>query len=146
MVDSDEVKTTPERLIAAAAAEFREAGFAGTDSNRIARRAGFAPQTFYRWFKDKTEIFIAVYRGKLQRFRGYHLKFRAALAAGNHVTLFNLLEVNIQFVFAFRAAGHGSLLLVLPNENSFAVLYDGDTALEVISYAIALTSLLKCRR
>jgi AcrR family transcriptional regulator len=46
----------------AAAAEFREASFAGTDSNRIARRAGFAPQTFYRWFKDKTEIFIAVYR------------------------------------------------------------------------------------
>jgi AcrR family transcriptional regulator len=61
-VDSDEVTTTRERLIAAAAAEFREASFAGTDSNRIARRAGFAPQTFYRWFKDKTEIFIAVYR------------------------------------------------------------------------------------
>jgi AcrR family transcriptional regulator len=59
---SDAVTTTRERLIAAAAAEFREASFAGTDSNRIARRAGFAPQTFYRWFKDKTEIFIAVYR------------------------------------------------------------------------------------
>lgn len=58
----DALATTQERLIAAAAAEFREAGFAGTDSNRIARRAGFAPQTFYRWFNDKTEIFIAVYR------------------------------------------------------------------------------------
>lgn len=43
-------------------AEFNEHGFAGTDTNRIARRAGFAPQTFYRWFKDKTEIFIACYR------------------------------------------------------------------------------------
>lgn len=43
-------------------AEFNAHGFAGTDSNRIARRAGFAPQTFYRWFKDKTEIFIACYR------------------------------------------------------------------------------------
>ncbi len=53
---------TRETLIAAAAAEFGEQGFAGTDTNRIARRAGFAPQTFYRWFKDKTEIFIAVYR------------------------------------------------------------------------------------
>jgi AcrR family transcriptional regulator len=61
-VNSDAPTTTRERLIAAAAAEFREASFAGTDSNRIARRAGFAPQTFYRWFKDKTEIFIAVYR------------------------------------------------------------------------------------
>jgi AcrR family transcriptional regulator len=61
-MNSEAVMTTRERLIAAAAAEFREASFAGTDSNRIARRAGFAPQTFYRWFKDKTEIFIAVYR------------------------------------------------------------------------------------
>lgn len=53
---------TTERLVQAAAAEFREQGFSGTDSNKIARRAGFAPQTFYRWFADKTEIFIAVYR------------------------------------------------------------------------------------
>ena len=61
-MNSDAVTTTRQRLIAAAATEFREAGFMGTDSNRIARRDGFAPQTFYRWFKDKTEIFIAVYR------------------------------------------------------------------------------------
>jgi AcrR family transcriptional regulator len=54
--------TTRQKLIAAAAAEFREQGFGGTDSNKIARRAGFAPQTFYRWFKDKTTIFLAVYR------------------------------------------------------------------------------------
>lgn len=42
--------------------EFNEFGYGGTDTNRIARRAGFAPQTFYRWFKDKTEIFVAAYR------------------------------------------------------------------------------------
>jgi len=53
---------TRTRLVNAAAAEFNEQGFAGTDTNRIARRAGFAPQTFYRWFKDKTEIFVAVYQ------------------------------------------------------------------------------------
>ena len=52
---------TRDRLVRAAAAEFNASGFAGTDSNRIARRAGFAPQTFYRRFKDKTAIFIAVY-------------------------------------------------------------------------------------
>lgn len=49
---------TPERLLRAAAAEFNEHGFGGTDTNRIARRAGFAPQTFYRWYQDKVEIFI----------------------------------------------------------------------------------------
>jgi AcrR family transcriptional regulator len=55
-------KSTAEKLCAAAMAEFNEWGFAGTDTNRIARRAGFAPQTFYRWYKDKTEIFVAAYR------------------------------------------------------------------------------------
>lgn len=53
---------TRVRLIEAAAREFRAGGYSGTDSNRIARRAGFAPQTFYRWFRDKLEIFLAVYR------------------------------------------------------------------------------------
>jgi AcrR family transcriptional regulator len=53
---------TQEKLARAAAAEFRTRGFGGTDTNRIARRAGFAPQTFYRWFDDKTDIFLFVYR------------------------------------------------------------------------------------
>jgi AcrR family transcriptional regulator len=52
---------TPARLGRAAALEFNAHGYAGTDSNKIARRAGFAPQTFYRWFAGKTEIFLAVY-------------------------------------------------------------------------------------
>jgi AcrR family transcriptional regulator len=56
------VKDTGAKLVDAAAKEFRLHGFAGTDTNKIARRAGFAPQTFYRWFRDKTEIFLAVYR------------------------------------------------------------------------------------
>lgn len=53
---------TRAKLIGAAAKEFNQHGFFATDSNKIARRAGFAPQTFYRWFRDKTEIFVAVYR------------------------------------------------------------------------------------
>lgn len=58
------VPRTPEatraRLIAAAQTLFNTKGFDGTDSNRIARKAGFAPQTFYRHFPDKTAIFLAV--------------------------------------------------------------------------------------
>jgi AcrR family transcriptional regulator len=53
---------TDQRLREAAMAEFNDHGFTGTDTNRIARRAGFAPQTFYRWYADKTAIFIACYR------------------------------------------------------------------------------------
>src|ERR1700757_2350528 len=54
-------QTTSARLLHAAALEFNEQGFGGTDTNKIARRAGFAPQTFYRWFQDKVEIFIKTY-------------------------------------------------------------------------------------
>src|SRR5262245_40343863 len=54
-------ETTAEKLLQAAASEFNEQGFGGTDTNRIARRAGFAPQTFYRWFEDKVEIFVKTY-------------------------------------------------------------------------------------
>lgn len=57
-----ETATTGDRLIKAALQEFRLHGYYGTDSNKIARRAGFAPQTFYRWFADKTQIFLAVYQ------------------------------------------------------------------------------------
>lgn len=48
-------------LLAAAAADFEEVGYNGTHSNRIAARAGYAPQTFYRHFPDKLAIFLAVY-------------------------------------------------------------------------------------
>jgi AcrR family transcriptional regulator len=52
---------TASLLRRAAAREFRLHGYFGTDTNKIARRAGFAPQTFYRWFDDKLEVFLAVY-------------------------------------------------------------------------------------
>lgn len=52
---------TRARLIAAAAAEFADPGYDATNTNRIARRAGFAPQTFYRHFADKLAIFLEVH-------------------------------------------------------------------------------------
>lgn len=56
-----EIDDTRTKLLRSAAAEFIEHGYAATDTNRIARRAGFAPQTFYRWYKDKIDVFIQVY-------------------------------------------------------------------------------------
>ena len=53
-------------------AEFCEFGFEGTDSNKIARRAGFAPQTFYRWFKDKREIFLTLFRNWIDALYAYN--------------------------------------------------------------------------
>lgn len=59
--DGRDPDATLAALLDAAEAEFNAGGFHGTDSNRIARRAGYAPQTFYRHFTDKTDAFVAVY-------------------------------------------------------------------------------------
>src|SRR5476651_1495739 len=50
-------------LVEAAATLFNSVGYNGTDSNRIARAAGYAPGTFYAHFPDKLAIFLAVYDG-----------------------------------------------------------------------------------
>jgi AcrR family transcriptional regulator len=52
---------TRARLVAAAADLFNRHGYHGTDSNRIARRAGYAAGTFYKHFSDKREILLAAY-------------------------------------------------------------------------------------
>jgi AcrR family transcriptional regulator len=52
---------TRERIIAAAARLFNRLGYHGTDSNRIAKEAGYATGTFYKHFQDKREVFLAVY-------------------------------------------------------------------------------------
>lgn len=49
------------RLLAAAARLFNQFGYHGTDSNRIAKAAGYSTGTFYKHFKDKREIFLASY-------------------------------------------------------------------------------------
>jgi AcrR family transcriptional regulator len=72
-------EATSERLLQAAVREFNEHGFGGTDTNRIARRAGFAPQTFYRWFQDKVEVFIKTY----ERWQSEELGALATLLAEN---------------------------------------------------------------
>ncbi len=52
---------TRRRLVAAAGVAFNRDGYDGTDSNRIAREAGYSPGAFYKHFADKREAFIAVY-------------------------------------------------------------------------------------
>jgi AcrR family transcriptional regulator len=52
---------TRARLVAAAARVFNRVGYHGTDSNRLAAAAGYAPATFYKHFPDKRAIFLAAY-------------------------------------------------------------------------------------
>lgn len=54
-------RATRAALIDAAAKIFKREGYFATDSNAIARRAGYAPGSFYNHFADKTAILLAVY-------------------------------------------------------------------------------------
>lgn len=53
---------TRARLIRTAAGVFNEVPYWETDSNQLAKAAGYSTGTFYRHFKDKREIFIAAYQ------------------------------------------------------------------------------------
>jgi AcrR family transcriptional regulator len=52
---------TRERLVTAATSLFNRSGYHGTDSNQIAKEAGYSTGVFYKHFKDKREIFLAAY-------------------------------------------------------------------------------------
>lgn len=52
---------TRERIIDGAARLFNQLGYNGTDSNSIAKEAGYATGTFYKHFRDKREAFLAAY-------------------------------------------------------------------------------------
>lgn len=52
---------TRQRLVAAAAEVLNRDGYFGTDSNAIARAAGYSPATFYKHFEDKRAILLAAY-------------------------------------------------------------------------------------
>jgi AcrR family transcriptional regulator len=52
---------TRERLLVAGADEINRVGYLATDSNKLARAAGYAPAMFYRHFPDKRSFFLAIY-------------------------------------------------------------------------------------
>ena len=54
-------RATRERLLDAACEELVEVGYFETDTNKIARRGGLAPATFYKHFRNKTEVFAAAF-------------------------------------------------------------------------------------
>ena len=53
--------TAREALVAAAERIFNRDGYFATNSNAIAREAGYAPATFYTHFADKLALFLSVY-------------------------------------------------------------------------------------
>ena len=136
-------EATSERLLQAAAIEFNEQGFGGTDTNKIARRAGFAPQTFYRWFQDKVEIFIKTYErwrneefgaiNKLLAENASDLRLARAIVAHHKAYLvfrrsLRQLSVENDVIRAARAHGRLSQIAYLKNINPGNLLDDAELA------------------
>lgn len=75
---------TRERLVAAAAEVINRVGYFGTDSNAIARAAGYSPATFYKHFVDKRAILLAAYEGWVSsEWRHIGERVRHATGGGN---------------------------------------------------------------
>ena len=53
------METTRDRILEAALSLFSEHGYRGATTAEIARQAGVAEGTIYRYFKDKKELFLA---------------------------------------------------------------------------------------
>jgi AcrR family transcriptional regulator len=91
-------EATRAELIGAARKEFEERGFDATQSNKIARRAGYAPQTFYRHFTDKVDILLAVYADWVAEER------KAVMEAGSIRQAARVLLEHHRGSFRFRRA------------------------------------------
>ncbi len=91
---------TRDRLIAAAAHLFNKVGYHGTDSNRIARRAGYSAGVFYKHFRDKREIFLAVYERWVAsewKAAALHLETKAARLDTARRLIANLVEFHTKW-------------------------------------------------
>jgi AcrR family transcriptional regulator len=87
--------------VAAAGVVFNRDGYHGTDSNRIAKEGGYAAGTFYKHFKDKREIFLAVYEDWI---KAEWKAIDAELSAGKRPdeTARGLVELAVNFHTKFR--------------------------------------------
>jgi AcrR family transcriptional regulator len=97
-------------LVEAAAQIFNSDGFHGTDTNRIAKAAGYTPGTFYTHFPDKRAIFLEVYRGWVDaelidiaaglKFKGPDLRERLAKTILNHHKKWRTFRASLRALYA----------------------------------------------
>jgi len=109
-------------LVEAAAELFNTVGYNGTDSNRIARAAGYAPGTFYTHFPDKLAIFLEVYdvwvRAELEAIeqalslKGGARSLRRRLAATilEHHRKWRVFRASLRALYALDARVHSARL------------------------------------
>jgi AcrR family transcriptional regulator len=108
---------TRERLLETAAEVFNRVGYHGTDSNQIAHQAGYATGTFYKHFKDKKELFLAVYERWVS---GQWEALSDAIGAGGTPAEIARALVEISIDFHIKARSLRSSLQVLISSDADA--------------------------
>lgn len=126
---------TRRQLKLAAQKEFNSTGYFFTDTNKIARLAGYAPGSFYRHYKDKVEVFIEVYRD-------WHLEqmnaIEKTLHDGGDVRLLStqLAKVTLVFYTKWKTFRASARVLALSEER--VGQYKKARRAELVSAIIAL--------
>jgi AcrR family transcriptional regulator len=116
-----ELVPTRERLIDAARREFEAHGYLGTNTNRIARAGGFSPQTFYRHFADKLEIFREVYTRWISE--SWRLIGDAIAAGGTRRVIATRIADVVVAHYTRAAQLRASVRMLAASDPSFRELY-----------------------
>lgn len=108
---------TRERIVDAAASLFNRFGYHGTDSNSIAKEAGYATGTFYKHFVDKRQIFLAVYE------RWLAAEWRAideelSIRRAPEETARRIVEVSIHFHTEWRGLRASLMELIFSDKDA----------------------------
>ena len=123
-----------DEVVAAAAIEFAEGGFAGTSTAAIARRAGVSQPYLFQLFGTKKDLFLAAVRDCFERTgRRFEESARVARASGldTHHVLLHMGDSYVQMLLADR----NILRLQL---NSYAACGDPDVRAVVRDEFLAL--------
>jgi AcrR family transcriptional regulator len=137
---------TYEALIEAGAEVFAEVGFDATQTPEIAARAGVSVGTFYRYFKDKKEIFIEILRRHLATARDEvlaDLEPERFVGVGKRATIEAAIGVLLENVRS-RPGLHRAYLEMSLRDPEIAALRDAFDR-EAHQYIAALIAAI-CRR
>jgi AcrR family transcriptional regulator len=108
---------TRERIIDGAASLFNQFGYNRTDSNSIAKEAGYATGTFYKHFRDKREVFLAVYERWLTA-EWQAIDEELSKRQLPEVTARRIVEISIKFHTEWRGLRASLMELIFSDEDA----------------------------
>jgi AcrR family transcriptional regulator len=108
---------TRERIIDGASHLFNQFGYHGTDSNSIAKEAGYATGTFYKHFQDKRAVFLAVYeRWLTAEWKAIDEELSRERPA--HETARRIVDISIKFHAEWRGLRASLMELIFSDEDA----------------------------